>query len=52
MIDLPFQCFSYNQHQGSPYIISIPMQARTVMLRRVQMLKGNVLVTGMILLCV
>lgn len=35
--------------EGSPYIISIPMQARTVMLRRVQMLKGNVLVTGMIL---
>lgn len=28
--------------EKSPYIISIPMQTRAVMLRRVQILKGNI----------
>ena len=29
------------QRRGSPYTISIPMQARAVMLRRLQILRGN-----------
>jgi ATP-binding cassette subfamily G (WHITE) protein 2 (SNQ2) len=29
------------QRKGSPYTISIPMQARAVMLRRLQILRGN-----------
>ncbi|GLB42209.1 putative ABC transporter superfamily, ABCG family. PDR (TC 3.A.1.205) subfamily protein [Lyophyllum shimeji] len=32
---------------ASPYMISIPMQARAVMLRRVQILRGNMLATGL-----
>ena len=30
------------QSKGSPYTISIPMQARAVMLRRLQILRGNI----------
>ena len=37
------------QRKGSPYMISIPMQARAVMLRRVQILRGN-LTTQLIVL--
>ncbi|KAG6897004.1 hypothetical protein C0992_004715 [Termitomyces sp. T32_za158] len=32
---------------SSPYMISIPMQARAVMLRRIQILRGNMLPTGL-----
>ncbi|KAF8069062.1 pleiotropic drug resistance ABC transporter [Lyophyllum atratum] len=32
---------------ASPYMISIPMQARAVMLRRVQILRGNMLAVGL-----
>ncbi|KAG6865226.1 hypothetical protein C0991_004284 [Blastosporella zonata] len=32
---------------ASPYMISIPMQARAVMLRRVQILRGNLLPVGL-----
>ncbi|KAG6909484.1 hypothetical protein DXG01_017206 [Tephrocybe rancida] len=32
---------------ASPYMISVPMQARAVMLRRVQILRGNMLVVGL-----
>ncbi|KAG6843984.1 hypothetical protein H0H87_010943 [Tephrocybe sp. NHM501043] len=32
---------------GSPYMTSIPMQARAVMLRRVQILRGNMLAVGL-----
>ncbi|RDB26892.1 Brefeldin A resistance protein [Hypsizygus marmoreus] len=34
-------------HKTSPYTISIPMQARAVMLRRVQILRGNTLAVGL-----
>ncbi|KAI0298342.1 ABC-2 type transporter-domain-containing protein [Multifurca ochricompacta] len=37
------------QRKGSPYTISIPMQARAVMLRRLQILRGN-LATELIVL--
>ena len=30
------------QPKGSPYTISIPMQARAVMLRRLQILRGHI----------
>ncbi|KAG5650930.1 hypothetical protein H0H81_010505 [Sphagnurus paluster] len=33
--------------EASPYLISIPMQVRAVMLRRVQIIKGNPLAVGM-----
>ncbi|KAG6829831.1 hypothetical protein H0H92_003374 [Tricholoma furcatifolium] len=32
---------------GSPYMISIPMQVRAVMLRRAQILRGNMLTVGL-----
>ena len=37
------------QRKGSSYMISIPMQARAVMLRRLQILRGN-LTTQLIVL--
>ena len=41
-----------NTRRRSPYMISIPMQARAVMVRRVQMLRGGMLATGLNLLLV
>ncbi|KAG6909483.1 hypothetical protein DXG01_017205 [Tephrocybe rancida] len=38
---------SKHTRMASPYMISIPMQARAVMLRRVQILRGNMLVVGL-----
>lgn len=37
--------------KGSAYTISIPMQARAVMLRRLQILRGNIATEVIILLC-
>lgn len=39
-------------NKGSAYTISIPMQVRAVMLRRVQILRGNMMVFGLNLLSV
>ncbi|RDB26885.1 Brefeldin A resistance protein [Hypsizygus marmoreus] len=40
-----------HSRKTSPYIISIPMQARAVMLRRIQILRGNKLAVGLNFFC-
>jgi hypothetical protein len=40
------------QRKGSPYTISIPMQARAVMLRRLQILRGNFITQLIVLMYV
>jgi len=39
-------------HNGGAYTISIPMQTRAVMLRRLQILRGNITTESIILMCV
>ncbi len=40
------------QSKGSPYTISIPMQVRAVMLRRLQILRGHIAYELIVLMCV
>jgi len=40
------------QRKGSPYTISIPMQARSVMLRRLQIIRGHLATQVIILMYV
>lgn len=53
---LAYRESAYAEHattsrKGSAYTISIPMQARAVMLRRLQILRGNITTELIILMC-
>ncbi|KAJ3502427.1 hypothetical protein NLJ89_g8894 [Agrocybe chaxingu] len=39
--------FAKRSHKNSPYLLSIPQQIKAVMVRRVQIIKGNALATGL-----